>query len=211
MATGSMKQTIFQKLKYPSILLGAAIIAFGMYNIHARCAISEGGVLGLVLLLRHWFHISPGIGNFVIDVAAMVAGALILKKSYLWDSLVATIGFSVCYEVMSRFPPLLPDLSTQPVLAAILGGLFVGTGTILIVRHGCAAGADDTFALIVNHKTHIKLSTYYFLSDFTVLLLSLTYISPIRIWWSVLSVVVSSGMIAIFCPEPKAVSRPETK
>ena len=189
--------------KYLSIVCGAIIIAFGMYNIHARCFISEGGVLGFVLLLRHWFLISPAIGNLVIDVLALLLGTLILKKTFLWDSLLATISFSTCYRVLEYVGPILPDLKDAPALAALLGGCFVGIGTILIVRHGCAAGADDTFALIVNAKTHIKLSTYYFISDFTILTLSLSYISYRRIIWSFLSVCVSSGLIAIFCPEPK--------
>lgn len=189
--------------KYLSIICGAIIIAFGMYNVHSRCQISEGGMLGLVLLLRHWFHISPSIGNLVIDVTALITGTLVLKKSFLIDSLVATVSFSVCYRVLECFEPMLPDLSAYPFLAAVAGGCFVGAGTILIVRHGCAAGADDTFALIANAKLHIKLSTYYFMSDFTILLLSMTYIPPKRIIWSFLTVIVSSGLIAIFCPEPK--------
>ncbi|MCE5196330.1 MAG: hypothetical protein LLG09_04275 [Negativicutes bacterium] len=32
------------------ILLGAATTSFGIYNIHARCGIAEGGSVGLALL-----------------------------------------------------------------------------------------------------------------------------------------------------------------
>lgn len=191
------------KRKYLSIICGAAIIAFGMFHIHARCAISEGGVLGLVLLFRYWLHLSPAIGNFVIDMIALVAGTILLKNNFLKDSLVATFSYSLCYRFLEYTGPMFPDISAYPAWAAILGGCFVGFGTILIVRHGCAAGADDTFALIAHAKTHMKLSTYYFMSDFTILLLSMTYIPPKRILWSFLSVTVSSGLIAIFCPEPK--------
>lgn len=190
------------KQKYPSIVFGAIIIAFGMFNIHARCQISEGGVLGLVLLARHWLHISPAIGNFIIDVTALAVGTLILKKNFLKDSIIASLSFSICYRILEAFPPTLPDLGPHPAIAAVLGGCFVGIGTIFIVRYGCAAGADDTFALIANAKTHMKLSTYYFMSDFLVLLLSLTYIPLSRIIWSFLSVIVSSGLIMIFSPEP---------
>ena len=34
------------------ILLGSAIASFGLYNIHQQCGITEGGVLGSVLLLH---------------------------------------------------------------------------------------------------------------------------------------------------------------
>lgn len=193
----------FRPKKYISILLGAALISFGMYNIHSRCAISEGGVLGMALLLQHHLHISPAISNPVMDIAAMLAGTIILKSTFLADSLFASAAFAVFYRIYECFPPLLPDLSAHPAAAAVLGGCFVGFGTILIVRHGCAAGADDSLALIANSLTRIKLSTYYFISDFSVLLLSLSYIAPAKIVWSFLTVTVSSGLIAIFCPEPE--------
>ena len=36
-----------------SILAGTAILAFGMVNIHKRVHITEGGVLGMILLLNY--------------------------------------------------------------------------------------------------------------------------------------------------------------
>ena len=49
------------KLKYSNcliLLLGSVIQAFGIYNIHALSNVTEGGVLGLTLLLKYWFEIS---------------------------------------------------------------------------------------------------------------------------------------------------------
>ena len=39
------------------LVLGTAILSFGIHNIHQRAAITEGGVIGLVLLLNHWLGI----------------------------------------------------------------------------------------------------------------------------------------------------------
>ena len=47
--------------KLAIILLGTAISSFGMYNIHQQTNITEGGVLGMILLLNHWFGISPSL------------------------------------------------------------------------------------------------------------------------------------------------------
>ena len=183
--------------KYASIIAGAGILAFGLYNVHARCNLSEGGVLGLSLLLLHWLRVSPGISNLLLDAAAILAGAIVLKKSFLWDSIAASVCYTLWYILFESFPPILPDLSAWPWMAAIAGGLFVGVGTSLIVRYGCAAGADDSLALIVQAKTQIRLSFFYVISDFTVLTLSLTYIPFSRIVWSMLSVVISSFIIEL--------------
>ena len=41
-------------------LLGSAILAFGLYNVHALSGVTEGGVLGMTLFLHHLslIHIS---------------------------------------------------------------------------------------------------------------------------------------------------------
>lgn len=183
--------------KYASIIAGAGILAFGMYNVHAQCDISEGGVLGLSLLLLHWLQLSPGISSLLLDTAAILAGTVVLKKTFLWDSIAASVCYTLWYSLFEAFPPIMPDLSAWPFAAAIVGGLFVGVGTSLIVRHGCAAGADDSLALIVQAKTRMRLSVFYAISDFTVLTLSLTYIPFSRIIWSMLSVLISSGIIEL--------------
>lgn len=189
--------------KYISILCGAGILAFGLYNVHSRCRISEGGVLGMSLLLYRWFHISPAISSLVMDGAALIAGTIVLRKAFLWDTIVASVAYSLWYGLFELCGPVLPNLAKWPIVAAVVGGLFVGVGTMLIVRHGCAAGADDTLALIAHAKTKLTLSQFYVMSDLTVLLLSLTYIPLGRIGWSVLSVLVSSAVIAVTVPKRK--------
>ena len=47
-------------------VLGSVILAFGLYNVHSFSGVTEGGQLGLVLLLNHWFRISPAISTAVI-------------------------------------------------------------------------------------------------------------------------------------------------
>ena len=50
-------------------LIGSAILAFGLYNVHAFSGVTEGGVLGLTLLLHHWFGLSPSISGLVLNAA----------------------------------------------------------------------------------------------------------------------------------------------
>ena len=37
-------------------LFGSAFLAFGLYHVHSFSGVTEGGVLGMTLLLDHWFH-----------------------------------------------------------------------------------------------------------------------------------------------------------
>lgn len=177
------------------LLLGAVICSFGIHNIHERCGITEGGIIGLMLLLEHWLHVSPAYLTPVLDAICYLLAFRFLGGRFIRLSLLATVMISGCYKLWELFPPLLPDLSGQPLAAAIAGGLFVGLGVGLIVRQGGSSGGDDALALVLSHALRWKLSRAYLFTDITVLLLSLTYIPLNRIFFSLITVTVSSHLI----------------
>ena len=180
---------------YALLLLGVAILAFGLFNIHSRTQITEGGVLGLTLLLQHWFHITPGISGFLIDGTCYLIGFRLLGKAFLKNALVSSLGFSCFYNLFSYVGYLLPDLTGTPLLASLLGALFVGVGVGLVVREGGASGGDDALAIILSKLAHCRISLAYLTTDVVVLLLSLSYIPLRRILYSLLTVTLSSLLI----------------
>ena len=90
---------------------------------------------------------------------------------------------------------MLPDLSDHPLIAAVLGGIFVGVGVGLVVRQGGSAGGDDALALTISHVSKWHLSSSYLFTDITVLLMSLSYIPLMRIVFSLITVTISSNII----------------
>ena len=177
------------------IALGMAIATFGLSNIHRRVDVTEGGVLGMVLLLDHHFGIPPGLLTAVLDTACYLLGWKVLGTQFIIRSGVATLCGSAFFGLWDLTGPILPDLSAQPLLAALLGGLCVGIGVGLVVRQGGSSGGDDALALAIAQKTHWRLSRAYLFTDLTVLALSLTYIAPQRIVWSLVTVTTSSLLI----------------
>ncbi|MBC3514907.1 YitT family protein [Neobittarella massiliensis] len=180
---------------YLTIMLGAAILAFGIYNVHRQAGITEGGVLGMTLLLDRWFGISPAVGELVMDIICYAVGYKVLGGAFARYSLVATCSFALSYGVYEMFPPLLPDLSAHPLVAAVLGAVFVGVGVGLAVRVGGACGGDDALAMVLAKKLRWPISRCYLSTDLAVLLLSLSYIPLGRIAYSLITVTISSFLI----------------
>ncbi|MBQ8881706.1 MAG: YitT family protein [Oscillospiraceae bacterium] len=178
-------------------LLGSCILAFGLCHIHTLSGVTEGGQLGLTLLLQHWFHISPAISALVINIICYAAGWKMLGKSFLFYSLIATAAFSGFYRSFELFPPVFPGLAQYPLAAALLGALFVGVGCGLCVRVGGAPCGDDALAITLSHLFNAKIEYFYMISDITVLLLSLSYIPVQRIGFSLLTVLLSSKLVGI--------------
>ena len=177
------------------ILLGAFILAFGMYNIHSRTIITEGGIWGIELLLDHWFGLSPAVTAPFLDGTCYLLGVVLLGKEFILKSLVGTLGYSAFYAVLEQFPPLLPDLNSVPLAAAVIGAIFVGIGAGIVVRQGGACAGDDALALAISQKLKCKISTAYLSTDMTVLLLSLSYIPFRQIFYSLITVLLSGWII----------------
>ncbi len=177
------------------IILGAAVCSFGIHNIHQRTAITEGGVIGMMLLIDRWLGLPPALITPVLDITCYALAFRYLGGQFIKISVISTLSVSLFYDFWEMFPPMLPDLSAYPFAAALLGGVFVGIGVGLIVRQGGSSGGDDALALTISHVTHWRLSRAYLFTDLVVLALSLSYIPVQRIFFSLITVTLSSFLI----------------
>ena len=128
MLSHMLRRLELTKVEFSKIVLGCAIMAFGVINVHEPSQITEGGVLGLSLLLKKVFGLNLSYASPVLDGLCYALGFSMLGKRFLKKSAVATIAFSVLYAVFNRMGPVLPNLYDAPFIAAIAGGIFIGCG-----------------------------------------------------------------------------------
>ena len=177
------------------IMAGAAVCTFGIHNIHQQTGITEGGVIGMVLLIGHWTGLSPAFVTPVLDIGCYLLAFRFLGWRFIKVSAISTLSVSLFYKFWELFPYLLPDLSAYPLAAAVCGGVFVGAGVGMIVRQGGSSGGDDALALVIARRTGWRLARSYLITDLTVLALSLSYIPALRIAFSLITVTISSFLI----------------
>ena len=174
------------------IIVGTAIVSFGIQNIHNQTDITEGGVLGMLLLLSHWFDISPAVVSPILDILCYILAFRYINKDFIKLSVIATIslaGFLKLWEMLSL---QLPDLLLHPLIAALTGGLLVGIGAGMVIRQGGSCGGDDALAIAISRTFNWRIARAYLCTDTIVLLLSLSYIPVQRFLFSMITVTVSS-------------------
>lgn len=176
-------------------MLGTAICSFGIYNVHDQSGITEGGALGLILLLNHWFGIPSSLATPIIDIICYILAFRALGRKFLEVSAISTLSMAMFFRIWENFPPVLPSLADKPLLAALLGALFIGIGVGIVVRNGGSCGGDDALALFIHKVSGWRLSRAYLISDITVLALSLTYIPFKKIFFSLITVTLSSYIL----------------
>lgn len=189
------KTGVFAPKRLLLIVLGAAICSFGIHNVHNQSGITEGGVLGAILLLNHWLSVPPSIISPVLDILCYALAYKVLGMGFLALSAVATVSLSAFFRLWESLPYALPDMTSRPLIAALTGALFIGVGVGLVVRQGGSCGGDDALALAISRLTKRRLALSYLITDITVLLLSLSYIPFSRIAYSLITVTLSSWLI----------------
>lgn len=177
------------------VVLGSLIQAVGICNIHAHSPVTEGGVLGLTLLVHHWTGLTPAISSFVLNAACYVLGWRTLGRSFLTYSAIACAAYSIFYALLEPFAPLWPGLLASPLGCALIGAVFVGVGAGLSVWAGGAPSGDDALAMSLSSLLRCGIARVYLASDLIVLLLSLSYIPWQKIVYSLLTVVLSGQII----------------
>lgn len=191
---------LFKQLEKERVLyasLGSIILAFGLFNIHSQSQISEGGVLGLTLLLDKWFFISPSITSAILNLLCYGMAWKEMGNKFIAYSLISIIAYSIAYASFETIGPLFPWISNYPLVCSVLGACFVGFGVGIAMRSGAAPGGDDALALLITKYTPLKIQWAYLLTDLIVLGLSLTYIPFSKIIYSLITVMISGQIIGL--------------
>ncbi len=178
-------------------LLGGAILGAGLMEIHSIAHVTEGGALGLTLLLDIWFGFSPAWTSIVLNVAFYAFGIRMFGIPFIAYSLVAAGAFSGAYAFCELFPPIWPGIADLPFAAAIIGAVFVGVGVGLCVKAGGAPSGDDAFAMSMAKITKIDIQWMYMATDLAVLALSLTCIPLTNVLCSLVTVILSGQIIGL--------------
>lgn len=181
-----------------SSIIGTAILSFGMINIHQAFLITEGGVLGGVLLINYWTGLHVSVVSVVLDCICYGIAFKYFGKEFIYKAIITSLFIGVFLRFWQLFPNPMMFLKDYKILTALVGGLFVGVSVGIVIRGGSSSGGDDALALVISKKFKMRLSATYMFTDLSVLFLSLSYIPLINIFYSIITVTVSSYTIDYF-------------
>ncbi len=143
------------------ILGGAAYPLFLVPN-----NIAPGGLTGVATILNYLFHWPVGVTSMAMNLPLFLIGYKSMGRVFAFRSLVATILFSACIDLL-QLPPLTDDI----LLASVYGALLLGLGLGLIMRGGATTGGSDMIARMVNKRFPVlTVGTFLFLMDAMVIL-----------------------------------------
>lgn len=159
-----MKKEAFQA--YVQIVLGCVIggAAYPMFLVPNQ--IAPGGLTGIATILNYLFNLPVGITSMVLNLPLFLIGYKAMGRVFVFRSLIATVLFSVCIDLI-KLPPVTDDV----LLGAVYGAILLGVGLGLILRGGATTGGSDMIARMVHNRFPvITVGAFLFLVDCLVIL-----------------------------------------
>ena len=159
---------VYNVLRGVAIVAGCALYALSFNLFLSPYDIVPGGVSGISMIINRltgWP--SVGVMALIINIPLFIVGLFILGKKFIVGTLLGTIASSVLIDVFA----FVPAVETEPILAALYGGLCNGAGLgVVFFFGGTTGGVDIVASLIKNRRSTAKMGQIILIMDGIVVL-----------------------------------------
>ena len=142
------------------IIIGSGIYALGVHCFTSPNDIAPGGVTGIATIVSSVTDWKVGTLIGLMNIPLLIAGFILLNKRVMVRTLISVVVLSFMTDyAFSEVPVYIADVGGG-ILAAIFGGLLMGTGLgIVYVREGTTGGTDIVIKIINRFRPEMKLGT----------------------------------------------------
>ncbi|MFL2029332.1 YitT family protein [Loigolactobacillus zhaoyuanensis] len=176
------------------IALGCALYALGLVSININNNLAEGGITGVTLILRFWFHLDPAYSSLLLNIPLIIVGYKFLDRNALILTVYGTVMLSLFLWLWQRLPVQL-NLHHDLFIAGVMAGLCGGFGSGLIYRAGGTTGGSDVVARVIERQRGISMGRSLLFFDIIVLILSLSYLDIRHMMYTLLASFIFSQVV----------------
>lgn len=185
-------KTIKKAAEICLVLLGNLMMAAGLGCFIIPADLMVGGSTGIGLVFSHYLGLPVPAVVGVYNIIMFLLGAWLLGRHFAVTTLLSSFLFPF---LLGRVGLLVQaPLTSDPLLALILGGLLTGSGIGLVIRAGASTGGNDIPVLLLKKKFGVPLSISMYAFDIAILLLQLPYSGVEKALYSVVLVLLYSTM-----------------
>jgi uncharacterized membrane-anchored protein YitT (DUF2179 family) len=173
------------------ILLGILSAGMGLKGFLLSSGFIDGGVTGISMLLSNVLGLSLAILIFVFNLPFIALGYRQIGKTFALKSALAIAGLSICLAVVKY-----PDVTPDPLLTAVFGGIFIGAGIGLAIRGGAVLDGTEVAALLVSKSSHLlRVGDVILILNIFIFAAAAFFLSIERALYSILTYVAASKTI----------------
>ena len=151
--------------EYAVLTIATLIMVVGIYVFKFPNNFSFGGVTGIAVILAKVTSITPGTWTFLINMALLVLGFVMLGKSFGIKTVYVSVLMSVSLSAMEKLLPMSHPLTSQPVLELIFAIFLPAFASAILFNVGASGGGTDILSMVLKKYTTFNIGTALFIVD----------------------------------------------
>lgn len=152
-----LKSKVGKEIRDSLFILGGVISAtIGLEGFIVPNKYLDGGAVGISLLLTNLTGIGLSIYIFIINLPFIVMAYYSVSRKFAIKTFLSIIALSIALEIVHFFIHPEP-ITKDPMLIAIFGGFFLGTGIGLAIRGGSVIDGTEVLALYLGKKAGMQI------------------------------------------------------
>tara|TARA_R110002153_G_scaffold195439_1_gene348838 strand:- start:2014 stop:2700 length:687 start_codon:yes stop_codon:yes gene_type:complete len=170
------------------VMVSLGVTLFNSHNL------ITGGTAGLAIIGMHLTPLSFGTLFFLVNVPFYYIAWTQLSKRFTVNTFISVSMVSLMSEYM---PKLIHIDRVHPLFAAMVGGMLIGVGLLIMFRHKSSLGGLGILALFLQNKYSIRAGNFGLLVDSLILSSSLLMFDFKVVLLSVLGAITLNLLIAV--------------
>lgn len=177
-----------------AIVIGCCTLAVGLDIFVVPNQIAPGGVSGLAVVIASLIPLRIGLLSLLLNLPLLIAALRIMGVRSLMKTLMATVGLTIAIDGLAL---VLPTYTNNILLAAVLGGVFIGIGVGVLFLRGISTGGTDLLSLLLLRPfPNLQVGKLLLLIDASVVLVAVIVFRDIEVaMYSIVTLFVCAKVI----------------
>ena len=149
------------------IIFGSFLYAVGFQFFMYPNDIVTGGLTGIAMIINYLTSLPVGVLTIVMNIPLFLYSWKKFGLRFILYSMASTVLCSVFVDLLAQLPV---EVTHEPLLGAIYGGIIHGFGMGLVFQTGATTGGMDIVAKVLRRKyQHINIGTIILILDIAVI------------------------------------------
>ena len=159
---------------YTYLILGSIIFAVADILFVVPYKLAPGGVYGIATVLNTMFSWKISYCTFAMEIPLIILGTIILGPRFGVKTIVSVAIILITVWVMETYVSVgYPKVILDPMLNAIVAGVFYGISIGLIFKSRATSGGSDIIAMIMAKYTKLSLGKLVMIVDGIIVMFTL--------------------------------------
>jgi uncharacterized membrane-anchored protein YitT (DUF2179 family) len=176
-----------------ALVTGTLFVALGV-AMFKEAGLLTGGTAGLAFLIHYGTGWRFGLVFFVINLPFVWLALRQMGVAFTLKTFVAVALLSTATELL---PHLLSFARLDPAFAAVMGGLVIGAGLLMLFRHHASLGGVNVLALWLQKRRHWRAGTVQLAVDVAILAAAFVTLPPGKALLSLLGAIALNMVVAV--------------